>query len=323
MIEKLNVSNFKSIKDLSIPLKRINIFIGEPNTGKSNILESIGFLSMLGYDPSRPKNFIRFQRVVDLFFDQMPKSGIEIFCNKESEKTVIEFVNNKLKVLSWDGNRYEYDMRGEFRDMKGKSDMNWYKQFKYYLFNREIEFRQDNYEGLTPPHGTNLPSLIYTNNQIKNMFDNIMTEFQYEPIVDPYDNEIKVMKRAKKLKVLLPYEVISEGLRRLVFFKTSVISNENSIITMEEPESYLFPYYVSNFAESLGMKKDGNTYLIATHNIYFLHSILEKTPKSDLQVFVTHFDQNSTQADLLSNNEITSLFEEDPFHKISTLKFKG
>ena len=47
MIEKLSVKNFKSIKDLSIDCKRINLFIGEPNTGKSNILESLGLGSWM------------------------------------------------------------------------------------------------------------------------------------------------------------------------------------------------------------------------------------------------------------------------------------
>jgi len=41
MIKTLEIKNFKSIKDLKLDLRRINIFIGEPNTGKSNILETM------------------------------------------------------------------------------------------------------------------------------------------------------------------------------------------------------------------------------------------------------------------------------------------
>ena len=43
MVKTLEVKNFKSIKHLKLNCKRINIFIGEPNTGKSNILETWGF----------------------------------------------------------------------------------------------------------------------------------------------------------------------------------------------------------------------------------------------------------------------------------------
>ena len=42
MIKKLHIKNFKSIKELDLNCARVNVFIGEPNTGKSNILEAIG-----------------------------------------------------------------------------------------------------------------------------------------------------------------------------------------------------------------------------------------------------------------------------------------
>ncbi len=45
MITKLSVSNFKSVRQLDIDCKKVNLFIGEPNTGKSNILEALGLLS--------------------------------------------------------------------------------------------------------------------------------------------------------------------------------------------------------------------------------------------------------------------------------------
>jgi len=34
MIENLRIRNFKSIRDLNLKCSRINVFIGEPNTGK-------------------------------------------------------------------------------------------------------------------------------------------------------------------------------------------------------------------------------------------------------------------------------------------------
>ena len=54
MITKLGIKNFKSIKDLELDCKRVNVFIGEPNTGKSNILEALGLLSWCGHDSALP-----------------------------------------------------------------------------------------------------------------------------------------------------------------------------------------------------------------------------------------------------------------------------
>ena len=64
MIPSLEIKNFKSIKSLKLGCKRLNIFIGEPNTGKSNILESIGMFSFLYYTHGLGYNlhdFVRFE----------------------------------------------------------------------------------------------------------------------------------------------------------------------------------------------------------------------------------------------------------------------
>jgi len=47
LINLLIIKNFKSIKEAQLSCKRINLFIGEPNTGKSNLLESIALLSYI------------------------------------------------------------------------------------------------------------------------------------------------------------------------------------------------------------------------------------------------------------------------------------
>ena len=39
MISEISIKNFKSIEDLSLPLGRVTVLIGENGSGKSNILE--------------------------------------------------------------------------------------------------------------------------------------------------------------------------------------------------------------------------------------------------------------------------------------------
>lgn len=45
MLNRIKISRFKSIKELSLDLGRVNIFIGGNGAGKSNILEAIGICS--------------------------------------------------------------------------------------------------------------------------------------------------------------------------------------------------------------------------------------------------------------------------------------
>ena len=45
MVEQLKIQNYKSIRNLDLPCKKVNVFIGEPNSGKSNIIEALSLLS--------------------------------------------------------------------------------------------------------------------------------------------------------------------------------------------------------------------------------------------------------------------------------------
>jgi predicted ATPase len=42
MVEKIHIENFKSIRSLDLELGRVNVFIGENGSGKTNVLEAIG-----------------------------------------------------------------------------------------------------------------------------------------------------------------------------------------------------------------------------------------------------------------------------------------
>ena len=70
MITKLSVSNFKSIRQLDIDCKKVNLFIGEPNTGKSNILEALALLSWCGQsEQKRFEDYVRCESMQYLFYD--------------------------------------------------------------------------------------------------------------------------------------------------------------------------------------------------------------------------------------------------------------
>ena len=45
LFERVDIKNFKSIDEVLISLNRVNVLIGRPETGKSNILEAFGLLS--------------------------------------------------------------------------------------------------------------------------------------------------------------------------------------------------------------------------------------------------------------------------------------
>ncbi|MBK7939541.1 MAG: AAA family ATPase [Lewinellaceae bacterium] len=71
-IKNIRVQNFKSLKDVSLECERINLFVGKPNVGKSNLLEAIALLG-LNYDEgirTGMKKSVRYEQMADLFYDQ-------------------------------------------------------------------------------------------------------------------------------------------------------------------------------------------------------------------------------------------------------------
>ena len=57
----VEIKNFKSIKDLRLDCKRVNVFIGKPNVGKSNILEGLGLLGIFVRNDKLFDDSIRFK----------------------------------------------------------------------------------------------------------------------------------------------------------------------------------------------------------------------------------------------------------------------
>ncbi|KAA6335511.1 DNA replication and repair protein RecF, partial [termite gut metagenome] len=72
MIKDVHITNFKSIKDIYLnDCRRINLFIGKPNVGKSNILEALSLFSLPYLQYAKKKHirqFIRVENDSELFF---------------------------------------------------------------------------------------------------------------------------------------------------------------------------------------------------------------------------------------------------------------
>src|SRR5271157_4367003 len=84
----LEIQNFKSIRHVKLRSSRLNILIGEPNTGKSNILEAIGLLSHVCHGPIN--GFVRFESMTDLFYDHVLDAPIDVECNGRDLKVELK-----------------------------------------------------------------------------------------------------------------------------------------------------------------------------------------------------------------------------------------
>ncbi|MGC8976678.1 MAG: AAA family ATPase [Candidatus Ratteibacteria bacterium] len=318
MIKRLFIKNFKSIKDLEIECKRVNIFIGEPNTGKSNIIESLGFLSYIaGYFYSW-EDAIRISRCVDLFCDQNIKERITIKINEIP--FVIEYKNGQL-CFNYENQNFVISVPSIFSippipslnpDFRKK-----FQNIKFYRFKAKNEFPNENAEFLLPS-GENLFTILYTRPTLREIIAGILKNYKIILELDPMTKQISIGKIKEETIIFkFPYTLLSDTLQRVIYYVSAIKTNEHSLLIFEEPESNAFPYYTKYLAETIAI--DGkNQYFITTHNPYFLLSLTEKIEKRDINIFITYLTEGRTETKILSDKKIEEMldYEKDIFLNI-------
>ena len=311
MIERLDIKNFKSIKHLTLNCKRLNLFIGEPNTGKSNILEAIGLLSHAFH--GKIGSFVRFENMRDLFYDHNLENILEVRLD-EGENTYslrIKFKDGIFVGSHFEGNIghvvFSYDYSGG--DMGGRHLVRELNFFKFYRFAVKKNFPDHRSEFLLPPDGNNLLSIILVNKKLRTLLKQLFDHFELRLVLEPEEGKIKVQKQLEDIIVSFPYSLVSDTLQRLVFYLTAIHSNQNSTLAFEEPEAHAFPYHTKYLAETIALDKNKNQYFISTHNPYFLLSMLEKTPKDDIGVFYTRLENYQTKVKALTEKNIEDVLE--------------
>lgn len=307
MIKNLEVKNFKSIKHLKLDCKRVNVFIGKPNTGKSNILESVGIFST-PYDDF--KSFIRFENITNLFYDQDIEAKIEIkadniYCEItfKEERFVGKGGDKEGKIFSFN---FEYDFNG--RGSSGRSQT--LSPFKFYKFEVMSVFQKRESNFLLPPKGENLLSILITNKVLRKTVADLLSDFDLRIVLKPQETKIEVQKEVDDVIISYPYSLVSDTLQRVIFYLAAIETNKDSIIILEEPEAHAFPFYTKILAERIALDKT-NQYFIATHNPYILSSILEKTPMKDIGIFITYYEDYQTKVKPITEEEMPQILDLD------------
>ena len=322
MIENLSIKNFKSIKDLQIECKQINLFIGEPNAGKSNILEALGLLSWCNYLSNDLKEYVRFQGTQNLFYDDLLDQKVEIGIDKfnisikfENDIFNFEWVqlqdNEIVTKSSMCTAGYSGNILGSGEGLKEAEFI------KFYRFSRQNQFPDTGSSFLLPPHGFNLFSVVMANKKFRDIMARFFKNFGLNLVLKPQERTFEVQKQVEDVVFSYPYVLTSDTLQTILFHTIAIESNQNSTLVFEEPESHAFPYYTKYLGEKIALDKS-NQYFIATHNPYLLLSIIEKAKKDSVNVFVTYFQDYQTKVKCLTEEQLSELMDYDPFFNLNS-----
>ena len=315
MITKLSVSNFKSVRQLDIECKKVNLFIGEPNTGKSNILEALGLLSwaarVVGGDLT---DYVRFQTTPDIFYDRLLDDAIDISVTGEPTSGVhVSFEDDKVLFRGESGSSpfVSMDYRGGFSG----GDYQKTRSIRFFRFKNAERYDDKEAGSLRSPNGMNLFSVVVSSKELRETMAEFFRKYGLKLLLKPQERQFELQKQTGDLVFSFPYALTSDTLRRIIFYTVAIASNKESVLVFEEPESNAFPYYTKYLGERIALDQT-NQFFIATHNPYLLSAIIEKTRKEDVQVFITYFKDFQTRVKPLMPDQVAELMEADPFFNL-------
>jgi len=310
MIGPVQIRNYKSIRDLKFDARRVNLFIGEPNTGKSNVIEALSFFAEGAF--THFKDIFRFQNVADLFFDQKVANEIFVaigdwefslvFRGTIYSGSLIQVVGPGTKIPKLTVNLHHDGVVG-VPGVAGTS-------VRFYRFASLENFPSRQPGALNPPFGDNLVAVLYSNEELRQRIGAIIRAKGFRLQLKPTENELLITKDVNDELYSYPWKSVSETIRRVVFLMAVLETNQNMTLLLDEPEANTFPFYTKYLAERIALDET-NQFFITTHNPYLLSSIVEKTPKDKLAVFVTRMENFETKVKQVPEKNLPELLELD------------
>lgn len=326
----VEIKNFKSIKDLRLDCKRVNVFIGKPNVGKSNILEALGLLEA-NYSGNRfLGRFARYRDMRQLFYDNntsFPVSVASNYISAELVKIPDDEPRNRNPIRVKHGKNvtdkeYKYLNHGtgdknprqmsilanDGENIKTDFFIAPEKLIKKYDFGNVIIFDNDFQNFLLPPDGRNLYEIVYRNKELANEFANLFQAQGLDFVFDTDGQTFILQKKIGHLAYQYPYFSIADTFRRFMFYIAAIESNENSVLIFEEPEVHSFPPYTQDVAYRMIYSAD-NQFFVSTHSPYLLQTLVENLGDDQLSVFVTYYENYETKVKALTPEELSFVQE--------------
>lgn len=314
MINTLHISRFKSIKELALNCRRINLFIGEPNTGKSNILETLGLFSFLYYsrfgNDDAIKQFVRFERTGNLYYDEVLDERVEI--RSDDTAFTLQYRDGHFVGQFRDESRQFGEFTANHNEITGVSHADErLATYKFYQFNTKESFERLESDFLLPPSGDNLLSLLVSNRELRSVVNQPFLSQGLRLGLRPQEGKIELIKEFEDIIISYPYSLVSQTLQRLVFYQAAILSNKDSVLVFEEPEAHAFPQHTQHLAEQIALDENNNQYFIATHSPYLLLPILEKAKKEDVAVHIVYYEDYQTKTREMTREDLAHLRETD------------
>lgn len=306
MIQELKIKNFKSILDATLQLSQINLFIGENGSGKTNILEAVGFASAAYISNNLNKNLLTWKGIrvakptlmASAFKGKKPNSNIEISLQINQQTLALEAVPKEDNVLNtkWLQNSPHLKSHNSFIS-------------NYLIYNiNTLALKNIIHKSKEEPvgiYGENLENTIVNLNKINkrdldkysylcnwlNYFitNNIDLEDLIKKGIKPNIGKQNIYFADKFMSTksnIINFDEVNEGILHLLFYLTILINNDTpEFFAIDNIDSYISPNECAILInEMYYLAKKNNKQLLITARNPNLISLLSQLNKS-LSVF--------------------------------------
>ena len=321
-IKDISITNFKSIKHLEInDCNKINVFIGMPNAGKSNILEAISTFQYNIENGNRIYNkidkkkfplneIVRFNLISELFFEGDINSKTKIKINN----LLLNLVYDKKAPENFllDDQKFSFEKGTVIGNELLKNELKEFLKIKPYKF-RESSFESKTISDgdLNFPYGENIGIIISQNQEIRNFVNQFLKSNNLKLLIDKGTNNLKIFKEYQDGTVFtLPYEMIADTLQRLIFYKAAIMSNKESVLLFEEPEAHCFEPYILEYTNSVKYDENENQFFIVTHSDFIIQEFLrDDESKKDTNIYLVNNVDGETKVKLLDKEKNDDVYE--------------
>jgi AAA15 family ATPase/GTPase len=301
-IDNLEIKNFKSIRHQKIEgCKKINVFIGYPNVGKSNILEAISALQFCKSNKGSFHDFCRFENVAELFFEA-----------NINESAIISYNNNCSVNIKYgnEGNveffTSRYGSDGEVNGIGYEPSTIEIDVFKYLFQLNNSKKNIYTLKNLQSPFGENLFLLIGKDKNLRKDLNLLLADYNIRLLIDKVSNSLRLIKEINEDSIFqLSYSLLADTLQRLFFYKAAIYSNRNSVLIFEEPEANMFPPYIKKLTTDILFDKT-NQFFLATHSPYVLDELILEAGE-DLSVYLVDYKDGETIIHHLSREDLSEI----------------
>jgi AAA15 family ATPase/GTPase len=280
------------------------------------LIEALSLFSVPFLESGENLNrLIRVENKNELFYNVLDK-----VCSVETNLAKICF--DTLLKLNIIDEIYHYEMLFQFSQDLSLINTNypifdmgeiWDSNVKRYIFHQEKQWKSIGNELLLPPFGENIIDTLSYSNDVADVKKWMKEEFAkcgLEYILDKISNSIKIQRRLTGDDVYqLPYSSIADTLQRIIFYKTAIASNKDSVLLFEEPEAHAFPPYIRTLTYDI-VKRESNQFFITTHSPFVVSDFLEyQHTRKELSIFLVGFKDGQTTAKRLSDEEMNEIYD--------------